>query len=167
MLLNESLINEDFPFSPYRNKLTTTLILPKRQLTSVKYTKIMAVLHKYHYTEFSIFKDKLSSCFDWACLATVTYPMPSQTWGTPPHAYQNNWCYLEHPQATKWLVLGKEYQAGKFRIPTWAASKVFWCSASKEGRDMRRKEKYRKRGYWETFWMPHLQTGCRQVLFEL
>ena len=65
MLLNESLINEGFPpRPPYRDRLTTTLILSKRQLTFVKYTKIMAVLHKYYYTESGIFKANLSCRFD-------------------------------------------------------------------------------------------------------
>lgn len=52
------------PPPPYRDRLTATLILSKRQLTFVKYTKIMAVLHKYYYTEFGIFKANLSCRFD-------------------------------------------------------------------------------------------------------
>lgn len=51
-------------FRLYRDQLTTTLILSKRQLTFVKYTTIMAALHKYYYTELSIFKANLSCHFD-------------------------------------------------------------------------------------------------------
>lgn len=64
MLLNESLINEEFFPLLYRDRLTTTLILSQRQLTFVKCTKVMAVLYKYYYTEFGVFKANLSCCFD-------------------------------------------------------------------------------------------------------
>lgn len=55
---------KDFFFPLYRDRLTTTPILSERQLTFVKYTKIMAVPHKYYYTEFGVFKANLPCHFD-------------------------------------------------------------------------------------------------------